>query len=327
MKVAIIGAGIAGLGAARTLVQAGVEVVVFEKSRGFGGRATTRRLGDYVFDQGATSIAPRGKTLERVMLTELDTSDLIPIERPIYVHKDYRVSKGDDHKNKTPRFNYRYGINTLGKLLGQGVETRLETWVERIEFAADGGYAIQGEFFDRLILTCPLPQAHELLKGTQEERNFGNSSYRKCLSIMLGFREPLDQPWHAVIDVDQAVPLTWLSIESVKVPGSRAPEGCSAIVAQMSARYSSLAYEFEEQRILDETLIDVQRLLGGRFSSPEVFGVMRWRFSQPELTISFDSVNRPGATCLVAGDGLVGGRLELAYDCGVRAAQCLLEKP
>ena len=37
-----IGAGMAGIACARTLVQAGHQVTVFEKSRGVGGRMATR---------------------------------------------------------------------------------------------------------------------------------------------------------------------------------------------------------------------------------------------------------------------------------------------
>ena len=43
-SVAIIGAGIAGLSAAKSLMQQGINVTLFEKSRGLGGRASTRRL-------------------------------------------------------------------------------------------------------------------------------------------------------------------------------------------------------------------------------------------------------------------------------------------
>ena len=41
--IAIIGAGIAGVTAARTLLQAGHRVTLIEKSRGVGGRMSTRR--------------------------------------------------------------------------------------------------------------------------------------------------------------------------------------------------------------------------------------------------------------------------------------------
>ncbi|MEL7488843.1 MAG: FAD-dependent oxidoreductase, partial [Pseudomonadota bacterium] len=52
-NAAVIGAGAAGLVCADRLAAAGVEVVVFEKSRGIGGRLATRRRGDFAFDHGA----------------------------------------------------------------------------------------------------------------------------------------------------------------------------------------------------------------------------------------------------------------------------------
>ena len=59
MRVAVIGAGIAGASCARQLASAGVEVQVFDKSRGVGGRLTTRRMdwpgadSQAAFDHGA----------------------------------------------------------------------------------------------------------------------------------------------------------------------------------------------------------------------------------------------------------------------------------
>jgi predicted NAD/FAD-dependent oxidoreductase len=58
-RAAVIGAGIAGLAAARALAEAGVAVAVFEKSRGLGGRLATRRTPDGLdYDHGAPSAAP-----------------------------------------------------------------------------------------------------------------------------------------------------------------------------------------------------------------------------------------------------------------------------
>ena len=45
-RIAVIGAGLAGLSCAAVLQQAGFTVSVFEKSRGGGGRMSTRRGGD-----------------------------------------------------------------------------------------------------------------------------------------------------------------------------------------------------------------------------------------------------------------------------------------
>lgn len=53
MRVAVIGAGLAGLACARALTAAAVEVVVFDKSRGPGGRCATRQVAAGSFDHGA----------------------------------------------------------------------------------------------------------------------------------------------------------------------------------------------------------------------------------------------------------------------------------
>ena len=42
-SVAIIGAGMAGISAARVLDEAGIAVELFDKSRGTGGRMTSKR--------------------------------------------------------------------------------------------------------------------------------------------------------------------------------------------------------------------------------------------------------------------------------------------
>ncbi len=55
-RIAVVGAGLAGLGAARALAGAGREVVVFEKSRGLGGRLATRRVEGAVLDHGCPVI-------------------------------------------------------------------------------------------------------------------------------------------------------------------------------------------------------------------------------------------------------------------------------
>ena len=51
--IAVVGAGLSGLLVARALQARGGKVVVLEKSRGLGGRLTTKRVGEAVFDTGA----------------------------------------------------------------------------------------------------------------------------------------------------------------------------------------------------------------------------------------------------------------------------------
>ena len=321
MKVAIIGAGISGLAAGRDLKLNGHDVVVFEKSRGVGGRAATRRRDGYVWDTGATSIAPRGKRIEPVMLNELDTADLVKIEQPIYVHHNLRVAPGDSRRD-VPRYVYRTGISTFAKLLAAGLEVRIGSPVESLRRDSDL-YVVNDETFEAVILTPPVPQTSLLLWSLGESRPFANVRYRSSLSVMVGFEQTMpDAPYFALIDTEQRHPMIWLSRESAKCSG-RAPEGRSAFVAQLSPSFSVEYYEREDAWLVAVVTEFVEQLYGDKFGKASVSDVMRWKYSAPEMLASFENVNPPGSRLIVTGDGFFGGRIEDAFESGLRASELL----
>ena len=59
LQIGVIGAGLAGLAAARELQAAGHQVVVFDKGRGPGGRLSSRRAEPFAFDHGAQYFTAR----------------------------------------------------------------------------------------------------------------------------------------------------------------------------------------------------------------------------------------------------------------------------
>ncbi len=315
----------AGLGAARTLQAAGIATVVFEKSSGLGGRVGTHRIGEYTFDHGATIISPRGTELEHVILNDLPTDELVEILKPIYLSTDDRVTPVDPEAGKIKRFAYHHGLDTLGKLLAADLDVRLESHVESIK--KDGPhYSILGESFSHVILTPPFPYTEMLLGSVGDKRGFAGAQYRKCISIMFGVAEEIERPYHALLDPNQSQPLTWLSLEHVKVPGGfRAPEGKAALVVQMSARYSRYSFERSDEVVISETWVDIKRLLKLKVDLPEVSDVMRWNYSHASNTVSYEAANQAGAKILVAGDGISGARTHQAYAVGIRAANQILE--
>lgn len=319
MKVAVVGAGLAGLAAARELHDSGHQVVVFEKSKGVGGRLATRRIGPYTFDTGATSLTPRGRGLEEVV-SAMPEAAIHRIERPIHVHEAGRTAPGDAFKNAIARYACPLGITQVAKHLSRGLEVRLEHRVEKV-VAHDGGADVDGEAYEGVIVTAPAPQALELVGNGR--RPLGFVRYRSCLSVLLGYEQPLEPSYFALIDPTLQGVVTWISLEHLKTQG-RAPEGHSALVVQLSARVSQWWWEHEDEAVVRDTLPEVVRLFGRAFAEPAVAQVKRWRYSQPESTIAFEVANRPGSRVLVAGDALVGGRAELAYESGLSAAQALL---
>ena len=64
MRVVVIGAGVAGLMAAQSLVKNGHDVVVLDKGRSPGGRLATRRIDDATLDHGAQFFTVRESSFE-----------------------------------------------------------------------------------------------------------------------------------------------------------------------------------------------------------------------------------------------------------------------
>jgi hypothetical protein len=298
--------------------------ILFEKNDRLGGRVATVRLGDYVFDSGASAVTPRGHAIEAVILQELDTSNLVKIAKPMYMHQGLRPMVPDNVKNAPPRYTYVAGNSVLPDLLAKDLDVRLSANVEGLE-KSGAGYKVLNEEFDAVILTPPIPQTTSILWTVGESRPFANCRYRPCLSVMLGYAKALPEThYSALLDPEQHYPLMWLSLESVKSTG-RAPDGHSALVAQLAPSYSLANFAAEDDRIVGDTLDYIARLYGDGWDQPETFAVKRWKYSQPDSVALFESVNEPNSRLVVSGDGVVAGRIENAYDSGLKAAALLTQ--
>jgi renalase len=140
MSIAIIGAGLAGLEAARRLTAAGAVVTLFEKSGGRGGRVATRRMETAAFDHGAP------------LLHGLDADTI----------RAAGAMPWRDGVIGVP------GNSNLGRALAEGLDVSGRTRVTGIT-AVDGGWRLECEDgpaagpFDRVLVAIPAPQAHALL--------------------------------------------------------------------------------------------------------------------------------------------------------------------
>ena len=323
MRVGVVGAGVAGLAAARTLAQKGCEVTVFEAADHVGGRCRTVRVGEYVFDPGATSIVPRGHPVEALVTEELDATGLVSITSPVLTHDGRRIFQGDGMAAQS-RYCYVQGIQRFAELLADGLNVQKGRRIEAIEAPKDGGYSVLGQAFEALVLATTSTEAERLMSVVGDQRKAFNTRYRSCISVMLGFAREFHAQYHAIVAIESVHPMHWLSIETLKVPQGRAPEGHTALVVQMGPKFSKWNFEADDAAVVEDALVDVERVLGKGFESPTVQAIVRWAQSQPETTSGFDSVNPPGTKLVMAGDGLEGGRIEHAYDSGVKAAKLLL---
>ena len=107
-KVAIIGAGLAGLSAAITLQDAGCEVEIFESSDRVGGRVATDLIDGFRLDRGFQLINARYPELLRLnVISELDFTYA---SRSIDISLDEQIfSLGDPRTNPFSAFNSATG--------------------------------------------------------------------------------------------------------------------------------------------------------------------------------------------------------------------------
>lgn len=88
-SVVVIGAGLAGLTAARTLSRAGVRVRVLEAGREVGGRVRTRRVEGFTLDLGFQVLFTAYPAVGRNL--DLEALDLVPIPPGAVIHHGPRT--------------------------------------------------------------------------------------------------------------------------------------------------------------------------------------------------------------------------------------------
>lgn len=166
MNIAVIGAGLSGLFTAQGLKNLGHDVVVFEKSRGSGGRMSTKRLAWGHIDMGAQYFSAIDPAFKQVVQSWIKLGwcaqwDFIP----------YRVHNGviepcDVHRS---RYTGIGGMSNITSGLSRAVTTAFNTQVERIAKAPNGWqlWDNSGELlgtFDWLICSQPAEQTYDLIK-------------------------------------------------------------------------------------------------------------------------------------------------------------------
>jgi renalase len=360
MKLAIIGAGVAGLAAGRALRQRrpDLAITIYEKSRGLGGRAATRRRNGCTFDHGAQYMKAPTPELERLLTAELPADDLIDIGRPVWTFDGTgAIAEGDPAQNSDPKWTYRDGLSRLGQLLGAGLDIQRATRISRIgrrtkdegrttDLGADPSSSVvrpwsHYELFDieqqkigaadLVLLTPPAPQTADILAASDLNADakaallaeLARATYRRCISLALAYDRPFARPFYALVNIDRAHPISWLALEHAKAP-DRCPPGHSLLVAQMASRWSLDHWETLDDDLERLVADQVGALLGEDTRAPLWFDVQRWRYALPDNGADFDTLNASGSGLFFAGDYTSGqGRLHLAIESGWRAASAI----
>jgi len=165
-RIAVIGAGIAGLSCARMLAARGAKVTVFEQGRRPGGRATTLRTEFGNFDHGAQYFTVQSHAFERTVAQWLQAGVVKRWSGRIIALEGAAT---EDKTASATRYTGAAGMIAIAKHLSEGLDVRLDTRIGSVLHAgtrwslldeterspAPGG-------FDAMVLAMPSSQAAQL---------------------------------------------------------------------------------------------------------------------------------------------------------------------
>ncbi|MFO8028799.1 MAG: FAD-dependent oxidoreductase [Cyclonatronaceae bacterium] len=343
MKIAIIGAGLSGLTAGRILAKAGHDVVLFEKSRGYGGRLATRRKqnGSPVkIDHGAPYLA--GTTDEfKSFLNELEEHGLVaPWTETVSGYSDGQILPELPGRERQPYYTATQGMNSVGKYMSRLVDMYPEENVGGITHV--GGSRIKKSPWiinsssinvfeaDAVIIATPAIQAYGLVATAQDEYELrkmitllDDISYTSTISLMAGYGRRESPEWKAIV-CDHPI-VAWLCNEGTK----RDFSGDVYLVAHTTDRFAREMTESDDSEEADKHIIKaMDEILGNWAGRPEWHQSHLWRYHQPRksLDIPFLESDDELAPLALVGDYFQGKSMEAAYLSGFRLGMHWVEK-
>ncbi|MDP2800379.1 MAG: FAD-dependent oxidoreductase [Phreatobacter sp.] len=298
---AVVGAGIAGIAAARRLVAAGYRVTVLDKSRGIGGRMATRRAGDFQFDHGAQFFTARGAAF----------SDAVAA----LVASGQAAFWGEQGYVGTPGMSsFAKGLAAGLTLVGNQEITALRRGPQGWTLStAEGSATVDGNgAFDGVVIAVPAPQAVPLATSAGIDwPGLARVRYAPCCALMLAFAAGSVEMGASLRPVGD-VAIGWIARDDTK-PGR--PAGWETLVVHATPDWSRAHLEMPPEAIA-VLLLQAFRALTGTTAEPVHAVAQRWRYALVEEALGepflWEAAHRIGA----CGDGCIGARVEAAFDSG-----------
>ncbi|WP_405222865.1 FAD-dependent oxidoreductase [Lentisalinibacter sediminis] len=318
LRVAVVGAGIAGLAAARNLADAGHDVTVFEKARGPGGRTATRRESERRFDHGAQYFTARDAAFRRHVRSwrhDGVVGHWAARLADIAADGSLTSASGDDRLVATP------GMNALARHLGAELDLRFRTQIDGLERTGRGwrlrrdGDQDTGRY-DAVIVSAPAPQAAELVGPASPElaRQAAAVPFSPCLAVAASPAAAGPAPFDAAFVADAV--LGWTAADHSK-PGRT---GRPTWVLHGTAEWSTASVDLGPEQIIDALCGRFEALTGIALDRATAM-FHRWRYARAAARLTAGALVDEPRSLVVCGDWCAGGsRVENAWLSGIAAA-------
>ena len=310
MKVAVIGAGIAGLQLSKCLNARGAEVQIFDKARGPSGRLATRRTDEGQYDHGAQYFTARAPAF--IAQVE-DWCRRRVVEQ--WRGKIARLEDGiiEIEQNAPTRYVGTPRMSSIARDLASGLPTEFSV---RIDSATrqGGSWTLGSEEgrrygdFDVVIMAVPAPQAVPLLAANPSlAKRASDVRMLPCHALMVRFETELSAPFDAAFVGSS--PIGWVARNASK-PGR---EKAANWVVHSTAEWSESNLERGVDEIRSDLLAALGTAMGVSLPAPRFSAVHRWLLARPIDVIDRGPVWDCEAGLGACGDWTRGDRVEDAF--------------
>ena len=311
--IVVVGAGLSGLTAARSLQEKGHNGVVLDKGRGLGGRMATRRISTpdgsiAVFDHGAQFFTVRDQQFQKLVDGWITNG---------VVREWCRGFVADDGH---PRYVVNSGMAALTKHIAQGLDVRTSTLVFAVKtcdadptkwtVVIDDNSRID---CDAVVMTCPLPQSYSLTvtTGVELPQDLLLTDYDRTIGLLAVLDGPSAVPAPGGIQNPDDV-FSWI--------GDNQAKGISdipAITFHANPAWSGAHWDDSLEDGLALITHAAQKYLGN--AKIVVSEYKKWRFATPRKL--WPDPYFAAGTLVFAGDAFAGPKVEGAVLSGRKSAE------
>lgn len=304
-KIAIIGAGMAGITAARTLTAAGYAVQVFEKSRGSGGRLASKHS-----EMGRVNLGAQTFSTDNPQFLE----KLHNWQQAGWVKhndSDNRLWTGIPYMSAFTR-NLLGEINTLFACEIRSLSHDHNGWL-----LGDQHQQVHGPFA-QLLVAIPAPQAQTLLSNCAAElaEQAACVDMQPVWMVALGFKNPIS------LTTSQA-PRNNSIAEIIQTPIS-AENPMQTWMLRANVEWSSQHLEDEHEQVIDALTNAFASLLDSPLPPADHSFAHRWRYALGALGKPSAPLADPQRGLYIAGDWCGNGDVYSAWYSGKQSAQQLI---
>ncbi|MDX1919811.1 MAG: FAD-dependent oxidoreductase [Candidatus Caenarcaniphilales bacterium] len=323
----IIGAGISGLALGKALSNSSINFKIFDKSRGLGGRAATRRVNAQPIDTGAQYFTVSNPLFKK------EVEELI--QRGTVKLWTNKLNVWDGEKllfegNSNPRYVCPKGFTDISKEFAKVLPVSREIKITKAarvnglwELKTDKMVELKAK---RVVSTAPLPQSLELFGSylsVEQKASLSTISFNPCLSIVIVFNKLVSLPFKGVFWNNREV-LSWVANDSSK----RLNATSSVLVVQCQPKFSGRFFESSDSEILEKVFNEFKVLLPQvALSNKDLqeVQVKKWRYSQPAAIYEHQYFATEDKSLYFTGDWSLEGKIEGAYMAGLGLAKNLLK--